>query len=254
VSRQNQSLEKADDQLQDIMGWGKYEAAAYRCLVAEGPLEAREIVVRTDIHQGRIYDVLEDLENEGVVTHQDANPTVYDAQNPEGIIEERKNSFDDKATELVETLGNAYQINIQEPDQSTSSAWVLGGRAGTIRKLREILEEAGESVHALEPDPRWYETNDFRVLQRLIDVGVDVKPVIWNGRRSKAEEFTPFNISVWLHEDVGQTIYVVDDKHVIFRIGRGNTGIIFSDKPMAKVFTSAFKKIHKEAEKLDDHA
>lgn len=254
MSQPEQSLEKADEQLQDIMGWGKYEAAAYRCLVAEGPLEAREIVVRTDIHQGRIYDVLDDLENEGVVTHQDANPTIYDVQNPETLIEERKEAFDGKATELMETLGNAYQLNIQDPDQSTSSAWILGGRAGTIRKLREILKEAEGSVQALEPDPRWYETSDFRILEGLARDGVDVKPVIWNARRTKAEEFVSFNVDVWVHEEVDKTIYVIDEEHVVFRIDRGNTGIIFSDKTMANVFTEEFEATFNEAEKFEDNA
>ncbi|SEV98417.1 TrmB family transcriptional regulator [Natrinema salifodinae] len=254
MSRPEKTLEKADKPLQDIMGWGKYQAAAYRCLVAEGPLEAREIVVRTDIHQGRIYDVLDDLKNEGVVTEQDANPTIYDVQNPEKLIGERKEEFNNKATELIETLGTAYELNPRSRDQSTSSSWVLGGQSGTIRKLREMLEQAEESVYALEPDPRWYETSDLRILERLADSEVDVKPVIWNARQQEIKEFTSFNIPVWTHQDVDQTFYVIDQEHVVMEIDRGNTGIIFSDETMASVFTREFEEIFNDAEEFDAHA
>lgn len=255
VSHPDQTLEKTDEPLQDVMGWTKYKAAAYRCLVAEGPLEAREVVVRTDIHQGRVYDILDDLYNEGVITKQDANPTIYDAQNPEGLISERKDQFDSKATELIETLGNAYEINVQTAEESTSSAWILGGQAGTIRKLRELLEEAEDSVLALEPDPRWYETRDFRTLERLAGRGnSEVKPIIWNARQAQLEEFASFNIPVWSHEGVNQTFYIIDGEHVIFKIDRGNTGIIFSDETMASVFKGKFEATFSNAERFDHHA
>lgn len=254
MSQPDNTLEKADKPLQDIMGWGKYQAAAYRCLVAEGPLEAREIVVRTDIHQGRIYDVLDDLENEGVVTEQDANPTIYDVQNPERLIGERKEEFNEKATELVETLGTAYELNPRNRGQSTSSSWILGGQSGTIRKLREMLEQAEKSVYALEPDPRWYETSDLRILERLVSRGVDLRPVIWNARQNEIKDIISFNMPVWVHQDVNQTFYVIDGVHVIMEIDRGNTGIIFSDETMASVFTREFEEIFNDAEEFDTNA
>lgn len=252
MSQPDQSLEKADEPLQDVMGWGSYHAAAYRCLVAEGPLEAGEIVVRTNVPRGRIYDVLDDLVEEGVVTYRERNPSKYGVQNPEGLLQERKEEFDEKATGLIETLGSAYQLNL--PEKSSSSAWVLGGRAGTVRKLREILEEADESVRALEPDPRWYETSDCRILEELNRNNIEIELVVWNARQDKLDDIGSFNFPIWEHENMNKMVYIVDDKQVVFRIDGGNTGIIFSDKAMANVFTSEFEDTFREAERFDHDA
>jgi len=248
MSPGEQSLEKADVPLQDVMGWGKNHAAAYRCLVDKGPLEAGEVVVRTNIPRGRIYDVLEDLVEEGAVTYRERNPRRYDAQNPEGLIQERKENFDDKASELTETLGNAYQLNL--PDESDDSAWILGGRSGTVRKLRELLEEAEDSVRALEPDPRWCETSDHRVYERLHRENVELKVVIWSARQDTLEEIASFNYPVWEHGDLNKTFYVIDGKHVVFQMG-GDTGIVFSDATIANVFAREFEEVFKDAEEFD---
>ena len=252
MDQSDQSLEKADKPLQDVMGWGSYHAAAYRCLVDEGPLEAGEVVVRTDVPRGRIYDVLDDLVEEGVVTYHERNPNEYSAQNPEGLLQERKEEFDEKASGLIETLGNAYQLNL--PDDSSSSAWILGSRAGTVRKLREILEEADESVRALEPDPRWYETSDCRVFEKLSRKDVELQLVFWNARQEKLEEIASFNFPVWEHEEVNKVVYIIDDEQVVFGIEDGDTGIIFSDKSMANVFTNEFEDMFRQAERFDHDA
>jgi len=248
MSPGEQSLEKADVPLQDVMGWGKNHAAAYRCLVDKGPLEAGEVVVRTSIPRGRIYDVLEDLVEEGAVTYRERNPRRYDAQNPEGLIQERKENFDDKASELIETLGNAYQLNL--PDKSDDSAWVLGGRSGTVRKIRELLEEAEDSVRALEPDPRWCETSDHRVYEKLHRENVELKIVIWSARQDTLEEIASFNYPVWEYGDLNKMFYVIDGKHVVFQMG-GDTGIVFSDATIANVFAREFEDVFKDAEEFD---
>ena len=254
MNQSERTLEKADQPLQDVMGWGKYQASAYRCLVADGPLEAREIVVRTDIHQGRIYDVLDDLYNEGVVTKQDANPTLYDVQNPEELIGEQKEQFDNKASQLMETLVPAYEMNLQRNDSSTSSAWILGGQAGTVRKLREVLGDAEESIYALESDPRWFESSDIRMLKSQVDDEVDVKLVVWNARQGSIEDFANYNVPVWTRDSVDKTIYIIDGTHVVMKIDRGNTGVIFSDSTMANVFTAEFEASFTKAEKFEDNA
>lgn len=252
MTQPNQSLEKADEPLQDIMDWGKYHAATYRCLVGKGPLEAGDVVVRTNVPRGRIYDVLEDLVEEGVVTYREGNPREYRAQNPEGLLQERKDEFENKATGLIETLGNAYQLNL--PDESSSSAWILGSRSGTVRKLREVLEEAEKSIRALEPDPRWYETSDCRVLEEHDREKVNIELVVWNARQDKLKEIASFNFPIWESENVDKMFYIIDNEKVIFRVDGGDTGIIFSDKSMANVFIKEFEDTFRESNRFDPNA
>ncbi|QCJ47834.1 TrmB family transcriptional regulator [Haloprofundus sp. MHR1] len=244
MSGDAQSLEKVDETLQDIMGWGQYKAEAYRVLVAEGPLEAREIVVRTDIPQGRIYDVLDSLEREdGVIERRERNPARYRAQNPGRIITEKQDKFE----EAKETLVTAHELNESESTSSTNSAWILGGQAGTVRKTRELMDTAESSIKGVERDPRWYRTEDMRTLRRLSDEGVNVQLMIWNPRQEQIEQFEDEGVSVHPHTGANKSFYVIDEEYVVMKSGQNETGIVFQDKSMASIFIREFDHLYDEA-------
>lgn len=245
MSVREEPLEKADKPLQHIMDdWTKNHAQAYRCLVVEGPLEASEVVVRTTVPRGRIYDILDDLVNEGVVNYRESNPSVYEAENPEGVIQDRREEIENTANNLIETLGHAYELNRPTDD---TDAWVLGSWAGTVRRLRELLQAAEDSIRAIDPDPRWFETKDYRVLERLIRDGGEVEVITWNARQRSIEDFDSFDIPIWTAPDIEKMYYVIDSEHIVFSFGQKESGIKFSDKTIATVFTSDFESVIENA-------
>lgn len=69
------------------LGLSSYEAQAYRALLATGPAPARTVVDRSEVPEGRIYDVLDGLESRGLVRSTAGEPRRYEPVDPEDAID-----------------------------------------------------------------------------------------------------------------------------------------------------------------------
>jgi sugar-specific transcriptional regulator TrmB len=233
------------EQLQEVMDWGEYEAAAYATLVREGPLEANDIVYRTDIPQGRVYDTLNGL-SESAVTAQGQNPTRYDAQHPRKLIKRKQDEFNDSASQIKDQLEQVYDVE-QDRHETRHPAWVTAGLPGTVQRMEELIEDADESVFIVDSDLRWIQNETTATLTGLIEQDVAVQVVGWRGRLEKLEELASAGVPVYSHESVESSFCIVDDEHAVIRVGRGETGVAIQDAPMARILT-------READRKEENA
>lgn len=102
-------------QLRDI-GLSEYEARAYRTLLAMGATTAQELSDASQVPMGRVYDVLNDLETQGLVRSQNAaRPKRYVAVDPDDALdrllaererelEETRKQYADAVSELKASL------------------------------------------------------------------------------------------------------------------------------------------------------
>lgn len=102
-------------QLSDL-GLSDYEARAYRALLALGATTARELSDASQVPMGRVYDVLNDLETQGLVRSQAAaRPKRYVAVDPDDALdrllaererelEETREQYADAVSELKASL------------------------------------------------------------------------------------------------------------------------------------------------------
>ena len=75
------------------LGLSEYEARAYRSLLKTGPTTAKELSRVSDVPMGRIYDVLNSIEQYNLVRSQSASrPKKYVAVEPETALD-RESSF-----------------------------------------------------------------------------------------------------------------------------------------------------------------
>lgn len=241
------NVTELDRALQDIMDWGQYEASAYRQLVRYGPLEASDVVVRADIPQGRVYDVLNRLHSEGAVVKQGAQPTRYAAQNPRKLIEPQQRQFESKATDAIEGLEPAYEMNL-ETDQHP--AWVTTSISGIATQVRNIFDEVTDRLWLMERS-FWFEDDDVNQLQSLADNGVDVRIIGWQARQQLpdfAESFADGTVRQL--EQVQTGFYLGDDDRVVMNLDEGQTGIVFRDEGMASIFSERFNNLYNEASEV----
>jgi sugar-specific transcriptional regulator TrmB len=217
------------------MDWGEYEAAAYAALVQEGPLEASDLVYRTDIPQGRVYDTLKGL-GESAVKKQGRNPTRYDAQHPRKLIEGKQEEFNDSASRLKNQLEQAYDVELDRRE-TQHPAWVMTGLPGTAQRMEELIEGAEQQVLIVDRDLRWIQTETIETLAELVADDVTVQIVGWHTRREKLEELAAAGVPVRSHDNVDTSFCIVDDKEVVVRVGRGTTGVTVRDEPIATILT-----------------
>ena len=237
-----------DDILQDVMEWGQYHAAVYRTLVERGALEPTDVSQWSDVPQGRVYDILDDLFREGAVKKQSVNPTVYVAQHPEKIIDRKEEEFVEKATEAKQRLFQSYEVNLNE-DLGRNPAWVVAGRSGVVDQVREQIELAEKRIDALETEP-WFGDDDVELLQSTAANGCDVRLVGRSGAEDDLEPLADSTVSVRHSTEVKTSFYLIDDDRVVLNIGRGDTGIVFRDATIASVLTSEFEDIYKSASEV----
>ena len=237
-----------DDILQDVMEWGQYHAAVYRTLVERGALEPTDVSTWSDVPQGRVYDILDDLYRQGAVKKQSVNPTVYVAQHPEKIIDRKEEAFVEKATEAKQRLFQTYEVNFNE-DLGQNPAWVVAGRSGVVDQVREQLELAESRIDALEREP-WYGDDDIDLLHSCASNGCDVRVVGRSGAETDLEPLADSAVSVRHSTEVKTSFYLIDDDRVILNIGRGDTGVMFRDTTIATVLATEFEDIYKKAQEV----
>lgn len=91
------------------LGLSEYEALAYRTLLSTGQTTAKELSESSGVPMGRIYDVLNDLDTQGLVRSQAAGrPTTYVAVEPDDALDrllaERERELEATAERYAETV------------------------------------------------------------------------------------------------------------------------------------------------------
>ncbi len=228
------------DILQEVMDWKKNHASAYEHLVKQGQLSPTNLASWSDVPKGRIYDILSDLEDMGAVEYQGANPKIYDAQHPEKIIDGRIEEFEAMATEAKQRLIQPYERNLETP-ATQNPAWVLTGRSGVVSKVNEQIEQASEHVWIRDSNPLLNDHSFASLLDGIEDRNLNVQIVGGPSDTDLESEWSDSEISVTTDSSVRESVYLFDDDYVLFVVGRGDTGVIFRDRPMASVFAEAFQ-------------
>lgn len=241
------------DYVLDVMDWTTYEAAAYIAVVRDGPLEPSDIVAMTDIPQGRVYDVLGQLEGVAV-TVQGSQPKRYRAHHPRYLIGDKQEEYNEKADTATDQLEHYHEIQRERQDPRYP-AWVIPGIAGTKREFREGLDNADDRVLLLEQDGRWIQSNELRDLTRLGDNGVTVEVIGRPRWRDTLDQLVAeAAVDAWVHEHVDSSFGVVDEDLAILRVGRGDTGVKLEDGGVVTILQTAFEAMKTEATEIHPDA
>jgi len=133
------------------LGLSEYEARSYRSLLRTGPTTAKELSRTSEVPMGRIYDVLNSLEQHNLVRSQAAGrPKKYVAVEPEvaldRLLEAKQRELDAQARqyeEVVDTL--VEEIDATGPvDEQFWTAAV--GPDETVELLLERIAAAEEEL------------------------------------------------------------------------------------------------------------
>jgi sugar-specific transcriptional regulator TrmB len=221
------------------LGLSEYEARAYRSLLRAGATTAKELSNASDVPMGRIYDVLNSLEQYNLVRSQAASrPKKYVAVEPETALDRL---LDDKKRELAEKAEQYETIVddlVEELDTTTpvdGQFWTAAvGPEETVELLVERLAAASSSVVMVSNTPApQFDLGEVgeRVLDELegaLDRGagvsllltpsmVDRLPERIGARyRSRLSDREAFEVRVV--EDITGTFTLVDDTEVCIQV------------------------------------
>ncbi|SEA08343.1 Sugar-specific transcriptional regulator TrmB [Haloplanus vescus] len=171
------------------LGLSEYESRTYQALLDEAPATAKELSTSSEVPMGRIYDVLNGLEGNGLVRSQAASrPKKYIAVEPDTaldrLVEARKRELDQQA-ERYEAVAADLVDDLDAANPVDGQFWTAAvGPEETIDLLLERLSAADEEIHhaAGIPSPQ-VDLSDvgLRVLEAFeaaLDRGVTVSALV----------------------------------------------------------------------------
>ena len=221
------------------LGLSEYEERAYRALLRTGATTAKELSRASDVPMGRVYDVLNSLEQYSLIRSQAASrPKKYVAVEPDTALDrllaDKKRELDEKAEQyeaLVDQLVD--ELDAAEPVQG--QFWTAAvGTAETTDLLLERLAAADRRlvIVASTPSPQFDlgEIGDLVVdqlesaLDRGVAVSVLLRPELVGtlpesvGERYSARLADNPEFEVRTHEGVSGTFNLIDDVEVCIEV------------------------------------
>ena len=133
------------------LGLSEYEARTYRALLRTGPTTAKELSRVSDVPMGRVYDVLNSLEQYNLVRSQAASrPKKYVAVEPDTALDrlltDKKRELEEKAEQYEAVVDDlSEELDTTEPVQG--QFWTAAvGPAESADLLVERLTTADERI------------------------------------------------------------------------------------------------------------
>ncbi|MFQ5821227.1 MAG: TrmB family transcriptional regulator [Candidatus Heimdallarchaeota archaeon] len=122
--------------LQDL-GLTRSEARVYVALVASGVSAATDIARDARVPHPRIYDIIANLSDKGLVEIQTGKRRKYKAIRPDVAFERLLKRFRERGEQVTHYLSKIYNNAKKE----IPSIWMLKGRNNIINKISEILDK-----------------------------------------------------------------------------------------------------------------
>jgi sugar-specific transcriptional regulator TrmB len=222
------------------LGLSEYEARAYRALLKTGPTTAKELSRVSDVPMGRIYDVLNSIEQYNLVRSQSASrPKKYVAVEPETalnrLLADKKRELDEKA-EQYEGIVDDLQGELETAEPVEETFWTAAvGPDETIDLLVERLAAAdGRIVMVLSTYTQDFFDIDVvgtlildelaAALDRDVEVWLLMRPElvpvlpesIGERYRESLSEHPGFHVRI--SENVSGTFNLIDDTEVVIEV------------------------------------
>jgi len=221
------------------LGLSEYEARAYRALLNTGPTTAKELSRASDVPMGRVYDVLNSLEQYNLVRSQTASrPKKYVAVEPstalDRLLDDKKRELEEKADQYEEIVDElSGELEAAEPVEE--QFWTAAvGHEESVDLLLERLTTADDRIvmvsTSLGPqfDMSAIGTALVEHLEAALDRGVEIYVLMTPGLVAELpesvgdryqERLSPHpDFAVRTHDDISGTFNLIDGTEVCIQV------------------------------------
>jgi len=242
-------MEQLGDELSRL-GWGKYESACYHSLVKFGEMKASQVAARIDAQPAKVYQPLNSLHERGYVKVRSENPKRYVAQNPRYVIEKEQERFEAESDEILESLEEAWEVQIERGPDADDSAWVLSGQDGMNTELRNLIEDAEDSIIGFDTRLAWATRDVIEGLEEALEDDIEVSIVGTPHSSDTLDRLKESGATTSVADNHNRSsYYVVDEKRVLLNIGTQDATLSFEDSDVARIMIDDFQTYaHEEVE------
>lgn len=232
------------------IGFAKNEARAYLCLLRNGALTAPQISRAVNIPKSKIYEILESLQDRGIVEGFPGSPRRFRAGRLDSFLEETLDVNRARLAEMEKTtarlkssldeIEKVSRVGLPHKGQvdNTEILWTVNGKRGFHEKFVELGAAAKEEILVMSPT---FSRNPL-LEEGIIDAsrrGVSIR-----GITALSPENAP-RIKFWLRHynemrhfsgGIPLTVLIFDNARAIYRLsyeseGKSNHIGVFSSSP-----------------------
>jgi sugar-specific transcriptional regulator TrmB len=231
-------------------GWTPNEARCYVALVEQGRMKAKHIARETGINRSKIYEPLDKLKEKGYVRLIDEEPQIYNAQNPQTVIEEERRSWRENSQEVMAQLQEAWEYN-QEYDPGNESAWVTKGRAGRRQEIDKAISEAESQIILYDNELFRLSRTIRRDLREAAQEGKEVKAISGSQSIDQLKRLQSNGSETWLHTETERSsFYLIDGQKAVLLPSGGENSIVIEDKDITRIIMAEFETLAQSAEEV----
>lgn len=179
------------DELQEV-GLTKYESSAYVAAVSLGSATPNELSDASDVPQGRIYDVIEDLRDRGLVEVQErSGGKEIHAPPPEVVLDQFRKRHIDSFTDRVDTISAGLEEFHDHEQAAEGFVTMVSLDESAVRHIRRAIEDAEWWLTMALPVDLYDSVADS--IADAIDRGVTVRLII-DGDEARSADPRPGRI------------------------------------------------------------
>ena len=223
-----------------VLGLSEYEARAYRSLLKTGPTTAKELSRASDVPMGRIYDVLNSIEQYNLVRSQSASrPKKYVAVEPttalDRLLTEKKRELDEQADQYESIVDDlAGELESAEPVEQTfwtaavgpaeSSDLLLERISATDSQLVMVLSTYTEQFFDIDEVGTLVLNELIEALERGVEIRLLMRPDLVPalpasiGERYRDSLIEHERFTVRTSENVSGSFTLLDDSEVVIEV------------------------------------
>ncbi|MFC1682054.1 TrmB family transcriptional regulator [Nanoarchaeota archaeon] len=239
------------------LGFSEYESKTIQALIKQKVASPKEISEKSGVPQNKLYQILKNFENLGILSRLPAESKTYKLINLETFIE---NKINKKSEELKELKSDFKKIETEEADECVFS--LIIGQEAVMNKLAENTSNVKKEVLGIQKNWKVW-GKGLRVLQESVKRGVDIKfiGVINKESKKRALEWKKTGAKIKKYnQKFGEyplRFSIFDSKEARITIGKPEIQnpkdyitIWTKSKPLINMLKKQFMEIWKESEKF----
>jgi len=255
------------DELADL-GLTRYEARAYRTLVARDRYTAAELARESGVPRQRVYDVLGSLVERGLVVSRPGEVVRYSAVDPKvaadrllAVHRAGLERLEDSTARVVDVLAPLWTVGRAETDP-LDYVEVIRDREVLAQRFADVQSGARHQILTLAKLPFLVvdKPEGMRAARRLIRDGGDVRCIYECAMLDEpefvqiTERFVAAGERARLAPEVPMRLCIVDGSQVLMSLrdpvagGTSNTNVLIEHPALARCLTYAFETIWAGAE------
>ncbi len=228
------------------IGLTKNEGKIYSELVKHGKLSASEISSKSGVPYGKIYVILSNLVEKGLVEIVPEKTRKYSLTNPDSLMEliNNKKKLLDHATEKVKELKRFYE-------KKEKDFLIIGEGDKGFWKIADEMKKSEKYSYNIRWDSK-IRPGSLEKAKEFIRKGVDKRELV------RYDKETEKNVDKWLKvqknirkfQNEGVAISIEDDEEVLIGLIKKNTTLLIRDASLTKIMKQLFLEAYKNAERV----